>query len=261
MDRHEGLRAWISPDGDFQEILSECPIQLDLRDFTGRNGTREAGMRGFFAEREAALFDFANPPLLRASLGHAGLRALLLLTFHHLTGNGPSYTMLLDELAAAYDAFAGGSTPQLPPALQLHDFVAWRTEQDANQEESTQFWLAQFQDSVPVLDLPVDHPRPAMQTFRGGRQILVLDEPLMKSIKAAAAKQRCSLFMLLFGAYGVLLHRLTGQVERRHRRRRGRGNPHRRRGAASFREYHAHDAAALPHRSPTIPDQIRASKR
>ncbi|MGA3172784.1 MAG: amino acid adenylation domain-containing protein [Chthoniobacteraceae bacterium] len=212
VDRHEALRAIVSPDGDSQEIVRDCPIDLDVRDFSPLNGARDAGVREFFSEREAALFDFSRPPVMRASL--AALSAgehLLLLTFHHLTGNGPSYTMFLDEFAAAYDAFARGELPRLEPALQLHDFVAWRAAQESRQQDSEQFWLNQFQGALPVLDLPADHPRPAIQTFRGGRQILTLDEPLVKSLKAAAAGQRCSLFMLLFTAYGVLLHRLSGQ--------------------------------------------------
>jgi amino acid adenylation domain-containing protein/natural product biosynthesis luciferase-like monooxygenase protein len=213
IDRHEALRALVSPDGDSQQILPHCPIDLETRDFsTNHNGTRDAGVRAFFSQREAALFDFARPPLLRASLAIVSPREhLLLLTFHHLVGNGPSYTMFLDELAAAYDAFARGVAPQLPPALQLHDFVAWRAAQEANQDDSAQFWLDQFSGIVPVLDLPADHPRPAVQTFVGGREILALDEPLTKALKAAAAGQRCSLFMLLFTAYEVLLHRLSGQ--------------------------------------------------
>jgi amino acid adenylation domain-containing protein/natural product biosynthesis luciferase-like monooxygenase protein len=215
IQRHEALRAVVSPDGDSQTILPDCPVDLEIRDFsTGYNGTRDAGVRAFFAAREAALFDFAKPPLLRASLAVLGPREhLLLLTFHHLVGNGPSYTMFLDELAAAYDAFSRGATPQLERALQLRDFVAWRAAQEQRQEDSAQFWLRQFEGAVPALDLPADHPRPAIQSFRGGREILMLDEALTKSLKAAAAGQRCSLFMLLFTAYGVLLQRLSGQGE------------------------------------------------
>jgi amino acid adenylation domain-containing protein/natural product biosynthesis luciferase-like monooxygenase protein len=215
VDRHEALRSLVSPDGDAQQILADCPIDLDIRDFSSnQNGTREAGVRAYFSEREAALFDFAKPPFVRASVATLSPREhLLLLTFHHLTGNGPSYTMFLDELVAAYDAISRGTAPELAPALQLHDFVAWRTAQEAGDEESARFWLDQFQGTVPVLDLPTDHPRPAIQTFRGGRQILTLDEPLTKSIKAAAAGQRCSLFIFLFTAYGLLLHRLSGQDE------------------------------------------------
>jgi amino acid adenylation domain-containing protein/natural product biosynthesis luciferase-like monooxygenase protein len=209
VDRHEGLRSAVQPDGDSQEIRDECPIDLEIRDFAAGD---DSGVREFFGEREAALFDFSHPPLVRASLAtQSEEEHLLLLTFHHLAGNGPSYTMFIDELAAAYDAFARGKKPQFERALQLHDFVAWRATQEAGMEESAQFWLSQFSGAIPVLDLPADHPRPAVQTFRGGREILTLDEPLVKALRAAAAGQRCSLFMLMFTAYGVLLHRLSGQ--------------------------------------------------
>jgi iturin family lipopeptide synthetase A len=214
VDRHDALRAVVSPDGDSQEIVRDCPVDLEIRDFSAnRNGTRDAGVAAFFAEREAALFDFARPPLIRASLAVLGAREhLLLLTFHHLVGNGPSYTLFLDELTAAYDALTRNAEPKLERALQLGDFVKWRIAQEqGGQAESAQFWLDQFAGGVTPLELPADHPRPAMTTFRGGREILMLDEPLTKALRTTAAGQRCSLFMLLFTAYGALLHKLTGQ--------------------------------------------------
>ena len=215
VDRHQALRAVVSPDGDSQQILPDCPIDLAVRDFSiNHNGSRDNAIRDFFYQREAALFDFTHPPFVRASLAILSARErLLLLTFHHLVGNGPSYTMFLEELATVYDAFATGGLPQLPPALQLSDFVAWRAAQAPTLEDSAQFWIGQFSNGVPILDLPVDHPRPPVPSFRGGREILTLDAGITKDLKAAAAAQRCSLFMLLFSAYGVLLQRLSGQED------------------------------------------------
>jgi amino acid adenylation domain-containing protein/natural product biosynthesis luciferase-like monooxygenase protein len=216
VDRHDALRAVVSPDGDWQEIVRGCEIDFEIRDFSSnRNGTRDAGVTAFFAEREAAQFDFSRPPFLRASLATVGTTEhLLLLTFHHLVGNGPSYTFFLDELTAVYDALSRNAEPKLERALQLGDFVKWRVAQEeSGQAESTRFWLDQFAGGVPALELPADHPRPAMQSFRGGREILFLDEPLTKALKAAAAGQRCSLFMLLFTAYGALLHKLSSQED------------------------------------------------
>ena len=216
VNRHDALRSVVSPDGDAQEIIRDAPVDLAIRDFHGLAAdARDAGVHAFFSEREAALFDFAHPPLMRASLATLGPREhLLLLTFHHLVGNGPSYTLFLDELAAAYDALSRGETPRLAPALQLGDFVKWRIAQEhGGQEESARFWMDQFAGGVPVLDLPVDHARPAIQTYRGGRRILMLEEPLTRALKAAAAGQRSSLFMLMFTAYAALLHRLTGQED------------------------------------------------
>jgi amino acid adenylation domain-containing protein/natural product biosynthesis luciferase-like monooxygenase protein len=211
VDRHEALRAVVQSDGDSQKIVTDCSIDLAIQDFSGLlNGARDAAVHDFFAQREAALFDFSQPPFVRASVAVLGASEhLLLLTFHHLTGNGPSYTMFLEEFAACYDAFSRDAAPRLERALQLRDFVAWRDSQSAG--ESAKFWLDRFAGTVPILDLPADHTRPAIQTFRGGREILTLDPALAKSLKAAAASQRCSLFMLMFSAYGVLLQRLSGQ--------------------------------------------------
>ena len=93
----------------------DCEVDLEVRDFSaGRNGAREAGILKFFAEREQMLFDFAQPPFVRASLAKlSDTEHLLLLTFHHLVGNGPSYAIFLEEFIAAYAALAGGKDAQL----------------------------------------------------------------------------------------------------------------------------------------------------
>jgi non-ribosomal peptide synthetase component F len=73
------------------------------------------------------------------------------------------------------------------------------------------FWMKQFASGVPVLELPFDHSRPAQQTYLGNRQEIILGAPLNAALRQIGAAHRCSLFMMLYAAYGALLHRLSGQ--------------------------------------------------
>ncbi len=113
----------------------------------------------------------------------------------------------------SYEALRQGQTPQLEEAMPLRAFLAFERAQAAAAGEAEKFWLAQFAGELPVLELPLDHPRPARQTFAGGRVSLTIDTALTSRLKQTATRQRASLFMVVFAAYNVLLHRLTGQPD------------------------------------------------
>jgi hypothetical protein len=140
---------------------------------------------------------------------------LLLLTFHHLLGNGPAYWVFMEDLFAFYDEHLHGVRAQLRPAMQLSEFVQWREELQNNpaMAEAEAFWLKQFEGEVPVLELPLDHPRPSVITYQGARQVLTLNREFCSALRKVGAAQRCSFFMTLFSSFNVLLHRLTGQED------------------------------------------------
>ncbi len=195
--RHEALRATISEDGSSQNIAPAGTV-----DFRELSGEPEAL---FPIENE--LFEKLKGPFFRAALLNVNEKEhLLLLTFHHVMGNGPSYWVFLEELCALY---SGVKT--LPPAMQLSEFIARDARRREDAAEAEAYWLAQFKGGVPVLELPADRPRPNFLTFRGQRQTLTLDAEFTRALRHAAAARRCSLFNVLLAAFGVLLHRLSGQ--------------------------------------------------
>ena len=61
--------------------------------------------------------------------------------------------------------------------------------------------------------LPTDRPRPPVQTYRGDAHTWTLAHELAERIRALAARQRATLFIVKLAAFQVLLHRLTGQDE------------------------------------------------
>src|SRR5258708_31947378 len=72
-------------------------------------------------------------------------------------------------------------------------------------------WLRQFTDSVPVLDLPTDRPRPATRTYAGAHQRRGLSSAVSVAARQQAAEQGCTIFTVLLAAFTTLLHRLSGQ--------------------------------------------------
>ena len=151
-------------------------------------------------------FDFTRPPLLDARLcRQSAEHHILLLTFHHVFGNGPSYVAFLDDLCTLLAEKPG----EMPPALQLRDYV--RTHTARSQTDAEAFWKSQFADGAPTLNLPLDHPRPAETSYRGARETMHIGSDLLAALRSTGAKLGGSLFMTLLSAFQTLLHRLSGQ--------------------------------------------------
>ncbi|MFK0180555.1 amino acid adenylation domain-containing protein, partial [Streptomyces xanthochromogenes] len=214
-ERHEGLRTrFPSRDGEpVQEVLpaAEVPFtELDL------SGEPDAGARfESYADEEARKpFDLARGPLLRVTLVRLREREHgLLMTLHHTVSDGWSVAIFLDELAALYRAFTEGQPSPLAPLAHTYmDYTLWQRSWLRGEELDTQvsYWKRQLAD-VPVLDLPSDRPRPAVQSFRGARHEVSWSPELTRSVKALAARQGVSLFMLLLAGLDVVLARASGQ--------------------------------------------------
>ena len=213
VERHEGLRVAIDASGEKQRVLPLVEIEVPLEDFSHEPpATRQRSMLSSLARQEAELFDLARAPLMRASLSRLEPEEhVLLLTFHHLLGNGPSHSVFLRELAAAYHELAGGRCPAFSPAMPYREYVRWQAARET--AESERYWLGQFAGPLPVLAMPEDHPRPERLSSIGHRQETVIEPALTQRLQRAATGQRVSMFMLLFSAYAALLHRVSGQED------------------------------------------------
>jgi iturin family lipopeptide synthetase A len=215
VDRHGALRTTIEFDGRTQTLHADQAFELDFIDFTDlpeKEAQAEAEDTLERLENESPI-GMRGPFLDGCLLQVAPQRHLLAFFFHHVVGNGPSYWVFLDELAALYQAYAAKTDPKLPPAFPFAEFVERRRKYESSSEkdDAEKFWSEQMQGGVPALDLPYDHPLPPELTYRGSREEIVIDEDLAAALQRIGAAQRCSLFMVLLSAYNVLLHRLAGQ--------------------------------------------------
>jgi len=217
VDRHEALRTTIEMNDDFQIVHPGARLEVSLVDLSQEGGKRDIRLAEHLKQCEKFTFDFRHAPVLRAEIVKLGEdRHFLLLAFHHLLGNGPSYWVFFEDLCALYDAACGGRSVLSESApLQLSDFVRWSADQEktAKTNESETFWLKQFDGPMPVLELPADRPRSIKGTSRGAREHLSMDQALTNALRKAGAAEKSSLFMVLFSAYRLLLHRLSGQKD------------------------------------------------
>src|SRR5262249_27909085 len=138
---------------------------------------------------------------------------VLFLTAHHTIIDGWSWSVILREISALYTAACQGTDCQLEPPMQFRAYVQWRQHQDQTEALAAHeaYWLAQFADTVPLMQLPTDHPRPPIKTYRGSRETLRLEAALGSEVKRVSRERGCTVFMTLLATYATLLHRLTGQ--------------------------------------------------
>jgi amino acid adenylation domain-containing protein len=217
--RHAALRTSIvAISGQpMQLVMPERPIMLarsDLR--TLLDDDRAEELERISVEQAERPFDLVGEPLLRTTLVRLEETShILLLTMHHIISDGWSLGILLDELMACYDAYAGGTAPQLAELpIQYADYAVWerqRSASDALRSKAAQ-WADRLRDAVP-LDLPTDHPRPAVQSFAGARERIVVSAELARALVTLSRREGASLFMLLFAAFDALVYLYSRQTD------------------------------------------------
>ncbi|TMC18165.1 MAG: amino acid adenylation domain-containing protein, partial [Chloroflexi bacterium] len=155
-------------------------------------------------------------PLLRTMLLRQDAQEhVLLLTLHHIITDAWSDQVFVRELTTLYQANVSGQSSGLAPLpIQYADYALWQRQWLQGEIETGQmaYWRKQLANVAP-LELPIDHARPAMQTYRGAVQSLRLPADLSKGLQQLCRAEHVTLFMLLLAAFQVLLARYSGQTD------------------------------------------------
>jgi amino acid adenylation domain-containing protein len=215
--RHEVLRTtFANVDGEpVQVIHPPAPVRLEVEDLSGVEGqAREAEAMRLAAAEARLPFDLSTGPLLRARLLRLDEEEhVCLLTLHHIVSDGWSMGVLVREVAALYEAYSRGEgSPLAELAIQYADFAVWQREWLRGEvlERQLNYWRGQLAGAPPVLELPTDKPRPAVQTYEGMSEPLTLSPELLKQLKVMSQREGVTLFMTLLAAFQVLLSRYSG---------------------------------------------------
>ncbi|MCG3150566.1 MAG: D-alanine--poly(phosphoribitol) ligase subunit 1 [Verrucomicrobiae bacterium] len=214
VDRHEGLRMQFAPLGERQTVLPTLVISPAFADLSARTpAEREQQLADWLQAEASTPFDLEHGPLLRARLVKLGtVEHVLLLTVQHIVCDGRSLALLWHELGELYTARCRGRASQLPVAGSLLAYAVTeaRLTQSPEYGDAEKFWIEQFADTPPPLDLPADLPRPAKKSYRAGLRGMVLPPELSRQLKQISQRQGGTLFTLLLAAYYHWLQRLSG---------------------------------------------------
>jgi amino acid adenylation domain-containing protein len=215
--RHECLRTTFRTiNGEpFQVVAPALSLPLRLVDLAPLDAPqRETEAIRLATEESQRPFDLARGPLLRATLFHLERASYLFcLTMHHIISDGWSMGIFWKELATIWDALADGRPSPLPELpIQYADFAVWQRGwlRGDNLEKQLAYWKNQLAN-VNVLQLPTDHPRPAVQSGQGGACSLRMPQPLAAAIRSLCQQEGVTLFMTLLAAFQTLLSRYADQ--------------------------------------------------
>jgi amino acid adenylation domain-containing protein len=159
-------------------------------------------------------FDLERGPVWRATFFTRPHDHVLALAFHHIVYDDWSGQLIAAELPALYSTQLGRVTGSLPkPRAEFADYLRWQREvlEGPQGEQLWSYWQKALAGELPVLNLPTTRPRPAAQTFNGSSFMFSIDDELARGIQALARDHRTTPYVVALAAFGVLLHRLSGQ--------------------------------------------------
>ncbi|MCI0396601.1 MAG: amino acid adenylation domain-containing protein [Chloroflexi bacterium] len=219
--RHEALRTTFpTVEGNpVQRIHRDYYLELPVLDLAHLPAERREAAAREIAEAEAKRpFNLAEGPLLRMTLIRLGPdNHVLLMMMHHIICDGWSLVrVFVSEMAALYRAFADHQPSPLPELpIQYADYAIWQRKlfDSGFMAGQLAYWQEQLAGAAPVLPLPTDRPRPAVQTFNGAVQSLPLPPPLSQAFRKLCRQQAVTPFMAWLAAFQVLLYRYTGQAD------------------------------------------------
>ncbi|SCX96952.1 hybrid non-ribosomal peptide synthetase/type I polyketide synthase [Desulfoluna spongiiphila] len=221
MDRHDALRTTFAMDGDVPVQVVAPSQEIDFAEVdysTLPAESREQTLAGYLETEAARPLDLAKGPLVRAGLVTlSDTEHVLFFMPHHSIFDGISFVIFQRELFVFYEAFATGSTPDLPTLpITYPEYSRWQQEAWLSSEayqRQLAYWKHQLAGDLPVLQLPADFPRPAEFSGRGATETLVIPEALAAPLEALARREGATLFMIFLAAFKALLYRYTSQEE------------------------------------------------
>ncbi|KAF3885893.1 MULTISPECIES: non-ribosomal peptide synthetase [Nostocales] len=218
--RHEAWRTIfiIVDEQPMQVVTSKLTWELPLINLEHlSNKDWEPIIQQLATEEAKKPFNLATEVLVRATL--VRLREtehVLLLTMHHIITDGWSMGVFARELATLYAAFSTGqSSPLSELPIQYRDFTVWQRHRLQGKLLQTQlnYWKQQLSGELPVLQLPVDRPRPTVATFIGAKQYFTFSQTLTAALNKLSQREEATLFMTLLAAFNILLYRYTDRED------------------------------------------------
>jgi amino acid adenylation domain-containing protein len=218
-NRHEVLRTnFVTIDGQPTQVIQTTRETISVVDLQDLPIHEQAEKTQQLKQKQATQpFDLAKESLIRITLGVLSeTEHLLLVCMHHIISDGWSIEVFIHELTSLYNAYVQNQPANLAPLpIQYADFALWQKQwlQGDVLQSQLNYWQNQLTAAPPLLSLPTDHPRPAVQSFVGTQQEFSLSPKLSQALNELSRQQGVTLFMTLLAAFDALLYRYTGSSD------------------------------------------------
>ncbi len=214
VDRHEALRSSFSRNGEHMFVYNGLEPLINHHDLSLDLNNQQALLAGLAVLDSGSAFDLEKGPLIRFHIVKlSDSTHLLRFTAHHIICDGWSLGVLLEELSGIYSASITGSFARLQKPDSLRAFVmetAGFLQTDEYRDTET-YWTQKFSDGGPVVELPVDRPRPPIRTYNGNRIDVLLEQHLVEKIKGLGSVAGANFVTTMLATFELFLHGLTSQ--------------------------------------------------
>ena len=208
IERQASLRTYFEIENNqlVQKIKDKIDFKLDINSNLIPKEKLEAEFKKFIKP-----FDLSKAPLLRVKLQFLeNKNSILMVDMHHIISDGTSLSILLNELCKIYN------DEELPDiTIEYKDYAVWENQKIKSNElkEAENYWVNQFIDDIPVLDMPTNYPRPTVQTFEGKKIYATINKETTNKINNLANSLGVTPYMLLLSFYYILLYKYTSQED------------------------------------------------
>jgi amino acid adenylation domain-containing protein len=228
VERHEALRTVFQApaaqqgvqrnEEPAQVVLPPAPFPLPLADLSSLPAMAGADeMRRRIDFEVARPFDLEHGPVLRGLLLRlAPHDQVLVLTLHHIAGDAWSIRVLMREMTTLCLAASVGRPALLPELpVQYADYAVWQRSWLEGEvlAEQLAYWRNQLIGAPVRLELPMERPRPEVQTVAGATEFWSFDDELSAGLHGLARREGVTPFMVLLAGFTALLGRYSGQTD------------------------------------------------
>lgn len=213
INRHESLRTsfHLLDDEPVQRVHNSVDFKLAFSQshLSWENESREG--KDAYLKTFTKPFDLSQAPLLRAAaVKTMDEKLLMVVDMHHIISDGVSHDVLERDFMALYRG------EELPPLrIQYKDYSEWQNSdiQKERMKQQESYWLNQFSGQLPVLNLPLDYPRPSVKSVEGSSVCFSLTQDEIRTLEKISTESGSTLYIVIFSVVSVLLSKLSGQED------------------------------------------------
>lgn len=215
--RHEALRATFDSYGSHMHIHSHMPVILRREDISFlTNEEQQRYLTNFLHENAEIPFDLNTGPLFRATLiKQENDLHQLIITAHHIVCDGWSVSVIEEELSVLYSSYCASAMPALAEAPRISEYIQRKHVfyTSPAYKNIEQYWYNKFKDDIPLLDLPIEFPRPKTRSYRSKRSVFIIGSEKLSPFRQLGAKTGSGMAITLLAALEILLYHTTGSED------------------------------------------------
>ena len=215
VNRHESLKSVFSTNGEFITILKELNIVIDFSDISELSEKEKVDTLAGYVNKDAEyIFDLVKGPLIKFTLlKKSNLEHRLIITAHHIICDGWSLGIILQDLGKLYSNYVQNEDAKIPLPENFSRYADEQLEliKSKAYQDIEKYWLKQYEDNIPVLNLPIDSPYPPLRNYKSNRLDFPLNKDLLSAIKKVGLKSNTGLVTTLLAVFDILLFKISNQ--------------------------------------------------